>query len=52
MMDDDLRTAIQDYLEDFCDTPQTASEVLAEGLGDYLGERGWGIVDQLGNKVS
>lgn len=45
-MDDDLRTAIQDYLTDFGYTPVDKSEVVAEGLVDYLSERGWKISNQ------
>jgi len=48
-MCDDLRTAIMDYMKDYCMIEAEKTEELAEGLADYLSERGWKIVDLLGN---
>ena len=45
-MDNNLRTAIQDYLEDWADIDIEKSEDIAEGLYDYLAERGWAIIDK------
>lgn len=46
-IDDDLRTAIQDYLIDFSGCEMGKSEEVAEGLVDYLDEKGWTIVDKI-----
>jgi hypothetical protein len=51
MMCDDLRTAIQDYLQDYCNIETEKTESLAEGLDEYLAERGWIITDNLPNKT-
>jgi len=48
-VDDDMRTAIQDYLIEFCNVSEDKSENLAESLCDYLQERGFYIIDRIGN---
>ena len=50
-MCDELRTAIQDYMVETMNILPEKTEDLAEGLCDYLSERGWHIVDRLGNKI-
>lgn len=42
-MDDQLRTTIMDYFEQFTCIPLDRQEMHAEGLIDYLVERGYGI---------
>jgi len=44
-MDDTMRTHVMNYLEDFCNVECGKTEKLAEGLNDYLNERGYGITD-------
>lgn len=46
-MNDDLRTAIQDFLEDYANVSAEKTEDLAEDLENYLAERGWIIVDKI-----
>lgn len=42
-MDDQLRTTIMDYFEQFTCIPLEQQEKQAEGLVDYLAERGYDI---------
>ena len=46
-MEDNLRTAIQDYLEDYVYVDAEKTEDLAEILYNYLAERGWLIIDTI-----
>lgn len=45
-MDDNIRTHIMDYLEDFCNISADKTEDLAENLDSYLNERGYVILDE------
>ena len=51
-MEDNLRTAIQDYLEDYVYVDAEKTEDLAEILYNYLAERGWLIIDTIGSFYS
>ena len=42
-----MRITIQDYLVDFCGVSLGKAGELAEGLDDYLSERGYDIVDKI-----
>lgn len=46
-MDDNIRTCVMDYLEDFCNIPADKTEDLAEDLDNYLDERGFKIIDAI-----
>ena len=46
-MEDNLRQAIQDYFLDHMDINESIVEDHAEGLYNYLGERGWDIIDKI-----
>lgn len=52
MQCDDLRTSIQDYMSDYMGYPEDKTEAHAEGLMNYLSERGWKIIDACGCVVS
>lgn len=43
MMDDDLRTLLQNFLEDFCAVDMEDSEERAEMLGGLLFHKGYNI---------
>lgn len=48
MLDDNIRTAIVDYIDDHAELKDRSKlEDIAEGLVDYLAKRGFVVIDKI-----